>query len=180
MFDFYYQHGSNRRKLHRVKGSVCSIGSARSNDLVLSTRLIAKRHVEFRLKPKGVYIQDLGSLSGTWVNRERVVDYGPLTELDEITIGDISVWLDGVPTVDVLSFAVDGVDAPRDSQTPTPSKAPVGNTPTIGDRADQGGNKVAANRAALAEPEQLRQPVFNSRRSTSALRTGAASFMNNC
>ena len=98
MFDFYYQHGSSRRKLHRTKSFACSIGSARSNDLVLSTRLIAKRHAEFRLMPEGVFVQDLGSLSGTWVNRERIVNHGPLSELDEITIGDVSVWLDGPPS----------------------------------------------------------------------------------
>jgi|GEM_PF-46602 len=99
MFDFYYSHGGSRRKTFKSKGEVCSIGSARSNDLVIETKAIAKRHVELRLLPSGVHIVDLGSLSGTWVNRERVKQYGPLTDLDEIVVGDVSVVLDGMPVI---------------------------------------------------------------------------------
>lgn len=99
MFDFYYSHGGSRRKSFKAKGEVCSIGSARSNDLVLETKAMSKRHVELRLKPSGVHIVDLGSLSGTWVNRERVKEYGPLSDLDEIVVGDVSVVLDGMPVI---------------------------------------------------------------------------------
>lgn len=99
MFDFYYSQGDARRKSFKVKGDVCTIGSARSNDLVLSTKAMAKRHVELRLRPSGLHITDLGSLSGTWVNRERIKDYGPLSDLDEIIVGDVSVVLDGMPVI---------------------------------------------------------------------------------
>jgi pilus assembly protein CpaF len=99
MFDFYYSLGGARRKSFKVKGEVCSIGSARSNDLVLDTKAMAKRHVELRLQPSGVHITDLGSLSGTWVNRERVTEYGPLSDLDEIIVGDVSLVLDGMPVI---------------------------------------------------------------------------------
>ncbi|MEE9321483.1 MAG: ATPase, T2SS/T4P/T4SS family [Granulosicoccus sp.] len=93
MFDLYYQLGNARRRPFKVKGSICSIGSARNNDLVLDTRMIAKRHAEFRLLHDGIYLKDLGSLGGCWVNRERIVDHGPLSELDEITIGDVNFVL---------------------------------------------------------------------------------------
>ncbi|ASJ74653.1 ATPase, T2SS/T4P/T4SS family [Granulosicoccus antarcticus] len=91
MFDFYYQQGNSRRKLFQAKGSHCSVGSARNNDLIIDSRLMSKRHAELRLEQDGVYLRDLGSLSGTWINRERIVDYGPLSDLDEIEVGDISV-----------------------------------------------------------------------------------------
>ena len=97
MFDFHYQHGGARRKLFRVSGPVCTIGSARSNDLVVETRLVGKRHAELRLQADGVHIRDLGSLGGCWVNRERVVDHGPLGDLDEITVGDLSIVISGHP-----------------------------------------------------------------------------------
>ena len=98
MFEFHYQYGNARRKLFRASGSVCSIGSARSNDLVVETRMIGKRHAELRLLADGVHIRDLGSLGGCWVNRERVVEHGPLSDLDEIAIGDVSVTIQGTPT----------------------------------------------------------------------------------
>ena len=93
MFDFHYQVGSARRKAHKVKSDVCSIGSARSNDLILDTRKIGKRHAELRLRSDGIYLKDLGSMSGCWVNRDRVMEHGPLSEFDEITIGDVSIAL---------------------------------------------------------------------------------------
>ena len=96
MFDFYYQQGSSRRKLFQVKGSHCSIGSARNNDLVLESRRLAKRHAEFRLEADGLHMRDLGSMSGTWVNRERIMDHGPLSDLDEIEVGDISLTIRAV------------------------------------------------------------------------------------
>jgi len=95
MFDFHYQIGTARRKLFRVTGEVCGIGSARNNDLVLDNRSIGKRHAELRLAPDGIHIRDLGSLSGCWVNRERVVDHGPLSEFDEIAVGEVSIVLTG-------------------------------------------------------------------------------------
>ncbi len=99
MFNFFYSYAGNRRKLFKVNGEICTIGSARSNDLVIDTRTMAKRHAEFRLRSSGVHVTDLGSLGGTWVNRERVQEYGPLSELDEISIGDVSIALDGMPVI---------------------------------------------------------------------------------
>ena len=93
MFDFHYQLEGARRKSFKVQGDVCSIGSARNNDLVVSSRVIGKRHAELRLKSDGVHIRDLGSLSGCWVNSERVQEYGPLTDFDEVAVGDIDIVL---------------------------------------------------------------------------------------
>lgn len=93
MFDFHYQVNGSRRRAFRVQGDVCSIGSARNNDLVVDSRVLGKRHAELRLKSDGVHIRDLGSLSGCWVNSRRVQEYGPLSDIDEIAIGDIDVML---------------------------------------------------------------------------------------
>lgn len=107
MFDFYFQHSGGRRKLHKVKGSVCAIGSIRNNDLVVDAKRVSKKHVELVLQSDGVHLKDLGSLSGTWVNRERVVEFGPLSELDEVNIGDVTLWLDGLPKLDNGSAAIE-------------------------------------------------------------------------
>ncbi|MFK7996042.1 MAG: ATPase, T2SS/T4P/T4SS family [Granulosicoccus sp.] len=93
MFDFHFQSGSSRRKLFQVKGSHCSIGSARGNDLVIDARRIAKRHAELREEIDGIYLKDLGSLGGCRVNGTRIVDHGPLSEFDEIEIGDVRVTI---------------------------------------------------------------------------------------
>ena len=117
MFEFHYQHGGARRKLFRVSGPVCTIGSARNNDLVVETRLVGKRHAELRLQADGVHIRDLGSLGGCWVNRERVIDHGPLGDLDEITVGDLGIVISGHP-VGVPSAAA-SADVPVDAEADT-------------------------------------------------------------
>lgn len=89
MFDIHYQQGRKRRTRYTVKGDRCVIGSARHSDLVFKHRHIAKKHATLYAQNNQIHIEDLGSITGTWVNRERVITYGPLTDNDEITIGDV-------------------------------------------------------------------------------------------
>lgn len=93
MFEFYYQHEKQRRKLFQVHGSFCTVGSSRNNDLTVSTPKIGKRHAEFKQEADGIYLRDLGSLGGCWVNRERIECSGPLSELDEVILGDVHITL---------------------------------------------------------------------------------------
>ncbi|MEL0585324.1 MAG: ATPase, T2SS/T4P/T4SS family [Candidatus Thiodiazotropha sp. (ex. Lucinoma kazani)] len=94
MFEILYQQGRKRRTHHTIKGDRCVIGSARHNDLVLKHRHIAKKHATLYAQNDQIHIEDLGSITGTWVNRERIINYGPLTEHDEITIGDASLKIE--------------------------------------------------------------------------------------
>jgi pilus assembly protein CpaF len=91
MFEIIYQQGRKRRVRHSVKGDHCIIGSARHSDLVLKHRHIAKKHASLFTKNRQIYIEDLGSITGTWVNRDRVISYGPISEQDEIVIGDAAI-----------------------------------------------------------------------------------------
>ncbi|MEJ2611125.1 MAG: ATPase, T2SS/T4P/T4SS family [Candidatus Thiodiazotropha sp.] len=106
MFDIIYQQGRKRRVKHSVKGDSCLIGSARHNDLILKHRHIAKKHARVYVHNNQVRIDDLGSVTGTWVNRERVIEYGPLTDNDEIAIGDV-----------IFQVISHRVDEPRDEQS---------------------------------------------------------------
>jgi len=97
VFSFFYESGGNRRRTFKASGTVCTIGSARSNDLVVEGRRMGKRHAELRLEHDGVHLEDLGGGSGCWVNHERVQHHGPLCDLDEVTVGDVTLTLDGSP-----------------------------------------------------------------------------------
>lgn len=93
MFELAYQQEGGRRRSITVKADRCTIGSGRHNDIVLKSRKISRRHaVLFREQGK-LQVEDLGSMSGTWVNRERVINSGPLGTEDEITIGNARFWL---------------------------------------------------------------------------------------
>lgn len=93
MFDIVYQPMNSRRRVFHVAGSECVVGRSRSMDLSIDSRSVAKRHAEFTQRADGVYIKDLGSSSGTYVNQKRVVDYGPLHELDIVSLGNVSIGL---------------------------------------------------------------------------------------
>ncbi len=69
--------------------AVISVGSAHGAALHLDGEGVARQHAELtRDQESGAYwIQDLGTSQGTWVNGERVVRFGPLTERDRVRVG---------------------------------------------------------------------------------------------
>ena len=93
MFEIMYQQDGARRSKVIVKSGRHAIGSARQNDLILKHKSISKRHVVFYQNGHEIHLEDLGTMTGTWVNRERVITYGPLTEQDEITIGNVRLFI---------------------------------------------------------------------------------------
>ncbi len=115
MFEIHYQQGRKRRTRHTVKGESCIIGSARHSDLVIKHRHIAKRHATLFTKNNQIHIEDLGSITGTWVNRERVITYGPLTDDDEITIGDVSIRIEYTAKNDSTIPQITGIELERKS-----------------------------------------------------------------
>ena len=93
MFDVIYQLEGARRRHLNVVNEQCTIGSGRRNDLIIKNRKVSKRHASIALTTDGLCIEDLGSSTGTWVNRERVIRYGPINSEDEITIGNVTLWI---------------------------------------------------------------------------------------
>jgi len=145
MFDFYYQRGTARRKLFQASGMNCSIGTARSNNLIVESRQLSKRHAELRLENAGVFLKDLGSLSGCWVNRERISDYGPISDLDEVEIGDVKLTLKSIRRVAHL----DRSDSDHQNAELNERPATQSLSPHLPEHAT--GEKVHANQSAHSE-----------------------------
>jgi DNA-binding NtrC family response regulator len=55
-----------------VSSDTFTIGSGRSNDLMLDDSTISRRHCEIQLSPEGYSIRDLGSTNGTYVQGVRI------------------------------------------------------------------------------------------------------------
>ncbi|MEN9775708.1 MAG: hypothetical protein RL322_2778 [Pseudomonadota bacterium] len=70
-----------------LKRFPCLIGRSDSADLSLSGWRVSRIHARIERGESGYRLIDAGSLSGTWVNGERITEFGPLTESDEIAIG---------------------------------------------------------------------------------------------
>mgnify|MGYP000386124816 CR=1 FL=1 len=69
----------------------CSIGKSDDNLIVLQGWTVAKKHAQIQRKPDGVYVEDLGSSSGTEVNGSKIERHGPLKTGDSITIAGYSL-----------------------------------------------------------------------------------------
>ncbi len=64
----------------------CSIGKSDENLIVLQGWTVAKKHAVVQRKPDGVYVEDLGSSSGTEINGSKITRHGPLKPGDKIAI----------------------------------------------------------------------------------------------
>lgn len=65
------------------------------SDIFLDDVTVSRRHAEFRRRAEGFEVADIGSLNGTYVNREPI-EVSPLTNGDEVQIGKFRlVFLSG-------------------------------------------------------------------------------------
>jgi len=76
--------GGERFLLHADK--VLSGRSVKA-DIFLDDVTVSRKHAEFRKTPDGYSIRDVGSLNGTYVNKERIENEVPLRSGAEVQIG---------------------------------------------------------------------------------------------
>ena len=123
-----------------------SIGRSDSNNLVLATSQISRQHAKINCIGEQLYVQDLGSSNGTFVNGERIgTDAHALQATDELAFADLVFLVVNAP-VDALdgdSFLnslqdIESFTPTTDIHTQTESTASV--------------EPISANAAANAAP----------------------------
>jgi pSer/pThr/pTyr-binding forkhead associated (FHA) protein len=80
------KHGPNAGTTYLVEREVTTLGRNPDSDAFLDDVTVSRRHAEIRRQPDGFYLHDLGSLNGSYVNRERV-EVTKLASGDEVQIG---------------------------------------------------------------------------------------------
>jgi EAL domain-containing protein (putative c-di-GMP-specific phosphodiesterase class I) len=74
------------------------LGRRPGMDLTLLSQRVSGRHAEIVVAGDTLFIRDLGSKNGTFVNRRRVTDMTPIGEGDHIELADIEFRVEYAPT----------------------------------------------------------------------------------
>ena len=80
------QRGPSAGSRFLLDTEVVSAGRHPDSEIFLDDVTVSRRHAEFRRTPEGYTVADVGSLNGTYVNRDRI-DEVALQGGDEVQIG---------------------------------------------------------------------------------------------
>ena len=80
------KRGPNAGSRYALETEVVQVGRHPDSDIFLDDITVSRRHAEFVRQGSGYSVRDVGSLNGTYVNRERI-DQSPLANGDEVQIG---------------------------------------------------------------------------------------------
>jgi pSer/pThr/pTyr-binding forkhead associated (FHA) protein len=90
------QRGANAGARFLLNTDVVTAGRHQDSDIFLDDISVSRRHATFTRTPDGVAVKDLGSLNGTYVNRD-LVDECVLRHGDEVQIGKFRLVFFGSP-----------------------------------------------------------------------------------
>ncbi len=82
-----------------LAGERMSVGRHPDSDIFLDDITVSRRHVEVTRTSEGYRVRDVGSLNGTYLNRERI-DEAPLSNGDEVQVGKFKLIFFSAPTVE--------------------------------------------------------------------------------
>ena len=78
--------GPNAGSSFALSHEVTTAGRHPDSDIFLDDVTVSRRHVEIRRTVEGYTVRDVGSLNGTYLNRERIEE-SPLANGDELQVG---------------------------------------------------------------------------------------------
>ena len=74
---------------HRLEQMVTRLGRAVESEIVIVSQRASREHAHIRREGRWVFLDDMGSTNGTFLNGERVMGSVQLRDGDQISVGDI-------------------------------------------------------------------------------------------
>ncbi len=87
-FQFIMRSGPVPGKVFLLEKEEAFLGRDLGNDFSVSDPEISRRHAHFYTREGGVFVEDLGSTNGTFLNGERITSPQQLRKGDLITLGE--------------------------------------------------------------------------------------------
>ncbi len=91
----YVERGPGAGQLLPIKQGTLLIGRASTSDLRLQHPSISRRHAQLTRRDEHLFLKDLGSQNGTYVNRSRITTELELLAGDEISVGNAVLRIRG-------------------------------------------------------------------------------------
>lgn len=86
--------GSQAGLSAELAGGVIMIGRGADCQLILEDDYVSTRHARVVSTPNGIYVEDLGSTNGTYVNGQRITAPTTITLADTVRIGKTMMKLE--------------------------------------------------------------------------------------
>ena len=83
----WVKRGPNAGSKYALDKETVMAGRHPDSDIFLDDITVSRRHAEFQRGPSGYVVRDVGSLNGTYLNRDRIDEEAPLANGDEVQIG---------------------------------------------------------------------------------------------
>jgi DNA-binding response OmpR family regulator len=74
---------------HPLQNINTVIGRAVENDIVITSKRVSREHTQIRRDGWRVFVEDMGSTNGTYLNNERISEPMQLQDGDQIQVGDV-------------------------------------------------------------------------------------------
>lgn len=115
------------------------LGRDLANEIIISDPEVSRRHARFFVKDENVFVEDLGSTNGTFLNGERISSPQQLRNGDVITLGESVVLVfEKTSQVPAETVVTPPVDAIPDQGFPPPPPQPHFEPETYQPAADTG------------------------------------------
>ena len=74
---------------HSLTQETTSIGRSVENSIVITSKRVSREHARIQRQGRRMFLEDLGSTNGTFLNDERLLDRVELRDGDQISIGAV-------------------------------------------------------------------------------------------
>ncbi|MES2935069.1 MAG: FHA domain-containing protein, partial [Pseudomonadota bacterium] len=122
-FSVVIRSGKGDQSIYALQQERTTVGKGGDVDIALSGWNVSKMHAAFLFDEDNLFIEDLDSMFGTWVNGERSQRFGPLRVETEIVIGAYRISVD-IVKADLSAMNAEPHAAPPVSHTAVKLPAP--------------------------------------------------------